>query len=204
MRPDEPKGETPVKNARAKRSAQQTATSRPRKIKNAVGRPSLYKRQYCNQVVTFCADGWSLASFAAEIGVARSTIQQWAADHAEFSVALSRAKAAAAKWWEGKARRVAESGGGPGTASVVIFALRNFAQDDYRDKREPAMKVALPALPRAIRPRALLPEQRHPAAADDPGSNPATGERHDRRRHDAHPGRPPAHPLECASDQRPP
>lgn len=100
------------------------------------GRPSKYDPAYCAQLVEHMATGASVASFAAEIDVARSTINQWAVEHSEFSEALSRGKAKCAAWWERVGRSVAEKG--EGNASMVIFGLRNMAEDDWQDvqKRE--------------------------------------------------------------------
>lgn len=98
------------------------------------GRPTKYDPSFCDQIVDFCAQGYSLTAFAGSLGVARSTIQEWAKEHPEFSVACNAAKAAAAYKWEQRAGRVGEVGGGPGTAQVVMFQLKNMAPDDYREK----------------------------------------------------------------------
>lgn len=101
-----------------------------------VGRPSKFKPAYSNMLIEHLAEGASIASFAAEIGVARSTINQWAEDYPEFSEALKIAKAKCAAWWERKLRTIAVVGGGPGAATAVIFGLKNMASDDWRDKQE--------------------------------------------------------------------
>lgn len=101
-----------------------------------VGRPSKFKPAYSNMLIEHLAEGASIASFAAEIGVARSTINQWAEDNPEFSEALKIAKAKCAAWWEAQLRKIAVAGGGPGSATAVIFGLKNMAADDWRDKQE--------------------------------------------------------------------
>ena len=101
-----------------------------------VGRPSKFKPAYSNMLIEHLAEGASIASFAAEIGVARSTINQWAEDQPEFSEALKIGKAKCAAWWEAKLRMIAVAGGGPGAATAVIFGLKNMASDDWRDKQE--------------------------------------------------------------------
>lgn len=98
------------------------------------GAPSAYRPHYSEQVVSFCADGYSLTAFAGEIGVCRDTISEWAKVHPEFSVAVKRAKAACARWWEDRGRRIAIDGGSGGQSTLVIFGLKNHAPDDYRDK----------------------------------------------------------------------
>jgi len=100
------------------------------------GRPSKYDPSYCEAIVEHLGEGASIASFAAEIGVARSTINQWAEDYPEFSEALKVAKAKCAAWWEARLREIAKAGGGPGASTAVIFGLKNMAADDWRDKQE--------------------------------------------------------------------
>ena len=100
------------------------------------GRPSKYSPAYCEEVITFCDQGYSLTAFAGEIGVARSTINEWIEQFPAFSEAVNRAKAKRARWWEGQARNVAAEGGQGGRATMVIFGLKNHAPEDFRDKTE--------------------------------------------------------------------
>lgn len=98
------------------------------------GRPSEYDPSYCDSVVSFLRDGYSLAAYAGEIGVARSTIYEWMKDQPEFSDAVKRGQAGAALWWERLNRNFAISG--EGNATAIIFGLKNRAADDWRDKTE--------------------------------------------------------------------
>ena len=98
------------------------------------GRPSTYSEAYCDLVIEEMAEGKSLTAFAAEIGVARSTINVWMEANPDFSEAVKIAKAKCASWWEAKGRQMATSGGGPGQATAVIFGLKNMAPDDWREK----------------------------------------------------------------------
>lgn len=101
---------------------------------NPVGRPTKYDPAYCEQIVEHMAGGASVASFAAEIDVARSTINEWADVHPEFSEALSRGKAKCAAWWERVARSLAVTG--EGNAPITIFGLRNMAHEDWKERKE--------------------------------------------------------------------
>ena len=83
-----------------------------RKSGNPGGRPTDYREEFIESVQTFCADGYSLTAFAGEIGVCRDTISEWCSVHPEFSVAVSRAKAKRARWWEERAREIAARGEG--------------------------------------------------------------------------------------------
>lgn len=99
-----------------------------------VGRPTKYKPEYCQMVVDHMAEGASLTSFAAEIDVARSTINEWIDANPDFSEAVKRAKAKCAAWWERVGRNGAQ--GGDVNPTLVIFGLKNMAADDWRDKQE--------------------------------------------------------------------
>lgn len=103
-------------------------------MKNPVGRPTKYKPEYCQMVVDHMADGASLTSFAAEIDVARSTINEWIDANPDFSEAVKRAKAKCAAWWERLGRNNAITG--DGNATLVIFGLKNMAAEDWREKQE--------------------------------------------------------------------
>jgi len=98
------------------------------------GAPSKYREAYCQEMIDHCATGASITSFAADIGVARSTIQEWESVHPEFSVAVKKAKAKCASWWESVARKTAVEGGG--NATLCIFGLKNMGAEDWRDKTE--------------------------------------------------------------------
>ena len=99
------------------------------------GRPTKYKPQFCGEVVEHMSEGASLTSFAAEIDVARSTINEWMEHHPEFSESVKIAKAKCAAWWERKGREGA-SGESPVNPTLVIFGLKNMAAEDWRDKQE--------------------------------------------------------------------
>lgn len=100
------------------------------------GRPTLFSPAYIEEVVTFCSEGYSLTAFAGEIGVDRASITRWAAEHEEFCIAVNKAKAKRAQWWERQARKVAAEGGPGGQATMVIFGLKNHAPEDYSDKTQ--------------------------------------------------------------------
>lgn len=100
------------------------------------GRPTKYQETYCRLVIEEMTEGKSLTAFAAEIGVARSTINEWMEHFPEFSEAVKVAKAKCAAWWEARGRSLATVGGAPGQATAVIFGLKNMAADDWRDRQE--------------------------------------------------------------------
>ena len=48
--------------------------------KRPVGRPSKYKPEYCERVLEMAAEGCSWAEYAAEFGIDRTTLYDWAAE----------------------------------------------------------------------------------------------------------------------------
>src|SRR4051794_40772155 len=102
----------------------------------AVGRPTKYDRRYCDDIVAFCRHGYSITAFAGHIGVARSTIQEWAGAHEEFSAAVKAAKAAAALWWERRGRAGAGRRGGHRSWAEGIFQLKKNGTHGQPPKRQ--------------------------------------------------------------------
>jgi hypothetical protein len=104
-----------------------------RKVANPIGRPSLYRPEYCQAVLDDMAAGYSLMAFGGLIGVDRSTLLEWARVHQDFSLAVSRGKALQLRKWETDAHRVAQKGGGPGTATIIMFGLKNMGGEEWRE-----------------------------------------------------------------------
>lgn len=70
-----------------------------------MGRPSLYREEYCAKVLELGAEGMSVVEMAADIGVARNTIEtEWPDKHPEFMEAFTRARELSQAWWERKGR----------------------------------------------------------------------------------------------------
>lgn len=72
----------------------------PPPVKRPPWRPTLYKPGYCEEIIDFMQTGKSLVQFAAHLGVAKSTINEWASKNPDFSVAKSIALAKAEAVWE--------------------------------------------------------------------------------------------------------
>jgi hypothetical protein len=56
------------------------------------GRPSKYDPKYCDEIIIHCRKGETFESFASKLNVHTDTIQEWAREHKEFSLARRRAK----------------------------------------------------------------------------------------------------------------
>jgi transposase len=101
--------------------------------KPGTGRPSKYDPAYCDQIIDFMANGYSVAAFAGSIRVARRTVYNWAEEHPEFMHALQTAQASSALWWERQAMHTAATG--EGNAALCIFGLKNRVADEWRDRQ---------------------------------------------------------------------
>ncbi len=98
------------------------------------GRPTKYEPRFCAMLIKDMAAGFSATAFAGEIGVSRSTLNEWAEHHPEFSEALKVGKAKRLRFWEQTGINVAAKGtGGPGAASVITFGLKNMGGDEWTD-----------------------------------------------------------------------
>lgn len=64
------------------------------------GRPTVYNPDFCETVVKLGRQGKSKAVMAAEIGVTKQTLENWARAHPEFFDAMALAITHAQAWWE--------------------------------------------------------------------------------------------------------
>ena len=96
------------------------------------GRPSDYAEVYCERVLEWGAQGKSRAWMAAEIGVAKSTIQYWEKQHPEFSAAMERAKTLEQRWWEDEGQSGLRRQGYQSSMWSRSMAAR--FPDDWREK----------------------------------------------------------------------
>jgi hypothetical protein len=122
------------------------------------GRPTKYRPKYCQMVIENGKAGYSLTSAAAKLDVSRDTLTEWGSVHPEFSAAMKRAKALAGNRWEQRASELTDKGGSGGQVAMTIFALKNLAPDDWKDKHETVHSGTLTL--------AALVEQAHAQIAD--------------------------------------
>lgn len=95
------------------------------------GRPSEYDPAFCDQVEDFMALGYSKMAAAGEIGVCYNTLKAWMEVHPEFLTAVKRGEAKRTVKLE---RDLMDAETGPKVTSR-IFALKNAAPDEWRDKQ---------------------------------------------------------------------
>jgi transposase len=96
------------------------------------GRPSEYNPQYADEILRLMASGLSLTAAAAELGFVKQTIYNWADKYPEIMDAIKLGQGKRTNFLE---RRLLSAESGPVVTSS-IFALKNSAPDEWRDKQE--------------------------------------------------------------------
>lgn len=71
-----------------------------KKKANPVGRPTKYKKEYCQKLIDHMAQGYSYESFAGVVKTNRDTIYHWESIHPAFSDAKKIASAQCMLFWE--------------------------------------------------------------------------------------------------------
>ena len=98
------------------------AKAQPAASKPVLGRPTAYDPIYCDIVIAYCSQGLSLTAFAGNIGVARSTLNNWMAANPDFLEACKIAMGKRAEFLE--AGMIAADATGP-MVTARRFALVN-------------------------------------------------------------------------------
>ena len=104
------------------------------KKESKLGRPTKYKPEYCEQIVELGKQGYSKARMACAFEVARSTLDDWAAEHKEFYDSITRAREESLAFYEAKA---AEGLDAMGFNSALWGKLMGgMFPDDYSDRKK--------------------------------------------------------------------
>lgn len=96
-----------------------------------VGRPTVFKEEIGEQILYMMAQGYSLAAAAASVDVHRQRVYDWEKKHPEFADTIKLARVKRQLFLEGKLLGAKD---GP-TVTSSIFALKNAAPDDWREKQ---------------------------------------------------------------------
>lgn len=73
---------------------------RKKKVKKKIGRPTKYKAEYCEMLVSHMAEGLSYVAFAGLIGVSEDRLHAWERTNPEFLLSKKDGIAACALFWE--------------------------------------------------------------------------------------------------------
>lgn len=98
-----------------------------------MGRPTKYKKEYCDALIGHMQKGLSYESFGGVVWVDRDTLYEWEKKHREFSDAKKIGASLCRKWWE-------EAGidgmtSGSINAAIWIFNMKN-RFPEWRDVKE--------------------------------------------------------------------
>jgi hypothetical protein len=96
------------------------------------GRPSEYKPAFADEIINLMAEGLSLTAAAASLGFHRQRAYEWAEKNPELADAIRLGQAKRTLKLE---RDLLEAPSGPVVTSR-IFALKNSAPEEWRDKVE--------------------------------------------------------------------
>lgn len=99
-----------------------------------VGRPSLYRPEYCQRVIELGKQGYSMTSMAAALDVDKASVQRWRDEHEDFRAALSRALTYAQDWWE-KAGMAGMLSGKDFNALIWKTSMQARFRDDYTERK---------------------------------------------------------------------
>ena len=114
------------------------------KPKKKFGRPTKYKKQYCQDLIEHCSMGLSLESFSATIDCCRDTLYEWKKKHPDFFDAIKRAKEAHLIYVE---RRLASIlNGNRGNVVAAIFMLKckhQWKEDPIEDTNKEPIRIEI-------------------------------------------------------------
>jgi hypothetical protein len=101
------------------------AEKKPRK--EPFGRPTKYKPEYCQELIDFMGQGYSIEAFAGKIDTHKDTIYQWVKAHPDFADAKRLGFAKCQVFWEEIGLRGLwnEDGGPKLNTGNYIFQMKN-------------------------------------------------------------------------------
>lgn len=100
------------------------------------GRPTDFRPEYGEEILSLMAAGLSLAAAASDLGVHRQRVYEWMERHPEFADTVKLAQVKRQAFLE---RRLLSAEAGPIVTST-IFALKNAGPEDWREKHEHEVK----------------------------------------------------------------
>lgn len=97
-----------------------------------IGRPPVYTTDVCARIVELGKLGYSQARMAADIGVSKQTITDWAKSHPEFSDALTLARTLSQAYWEERGHNGLENRNF--NTPLYLGSMKSMFRDDYMDR----------------------------------------------------------------------
>lgn len=105
------------------------------------GRPTKYRKEYCQKLIDHMASGMSFESFGATVDVWPATVDQWVKKHPDFEGAKKMAFIKSREFWEKQALMGMwqEEGGPKFNSTVWIFNMKN--RFGWRDRVETQQEI---------------------------------------------------------------
>jgi transposase-like protein len=99
------------------------------------GRPTKYREEHCQEIISYMAQGFSKEAFAGHIGVSSQQIYRWKKKHKAFRTAIKKAETACQNFWEELGIQLVLAG--QGNATAWIFNMKNrFRKTGWSDTSE--------------------------------------------------------------------
>ena len=103
---------------------------------NPIGRPTVYKPEFCQELLEHSKEGYSFEAFGGRIGVCKDTLYRWLKEYKEFSDARKQARQLARLALEKEGRALTRGEfGRSASATAWIFRMRNIC--GWRDEAQP-------------------------------------------------------------------
>lgn len=98
------------------------------------GAPTLYREEYCKQLMLHMGRGYSFQTFGAKIMVTIGTLYDWSKSHPEFADAKQIGEQLSHYWWENQGKQGLNTGPASFHGQVWSITMKN--RFGYRDKQE--------------------------------------------------------------------
>lgn len=99
------------------------------------GRPTKYKKKFCQELINHMKKGLSFESFAPTIGVGRTTLYEWTQSHRDFAAAKKIAQDHCRLFWENIGIGVASGKLKNGNAGAWIYNMKCRFPEHWRDEK---------------------------------------------------------------------
>jgi len=90
-----------------------------------VGRPTKYRRKFCQVAYDFLSQGYSKEALAGELGISRQCLYEWLEKNQEFGDTVSKAEAKAQFIWEKYGQDAVQGKIKGFNTSVWMFVMKN-------------------------------------------------------------------------------